>query len=79
MKPIVEPLNDPRIRAVEAASNLRPAYSPFEYFEKWPKLVTPVYYVVGVCSSSDGHEPRMRLRFPTRFPDNVDPRGVKGR
>jgi hypothetical protein len=45
---IVEPLNDPRIRAVEAASNLRvrPAYSPFEYFEKWPKLVTPV--VVGV-------------------------------
>jgi hypothetical protein len=48
MKPIVEPLNDPRIRAVEAASNLRvrPAYSPFEYFEKWPKLVTPV--VVGV-------------------------------
>jgi hypothetical protein len=50
MKPIVEPLNDPRIRAVEAASNLhvRPAYSPFEYFETWPKLVTPVYGVVGV-------------------------------
>lgn len=50
MTPIVEPLNDPRIRAVEAASNLRvrPTYSPFEYFEKWPKLVTPVYCVVGV-------------------------------
>jgi hypothetical protein len=50
MKPIVEPLNDPRIHAVEAASNLRgrPGYSPFEYFEKWLKLVTPVYCVVGV-------------------------------
>jgi hypothetical protein len=50
MTPIVEPLNDPRIRAVKAASNLRvrPAYAPFEYFEKWPKLVTPVYCVVGV-------------------------------
>jgi len=50
MKPIVDPLNDPRIPAAAAASNLRvrPAYSPFEYFEKWPKLVNPVYCVVGV-------------------------------
>jgi hypothetical protein len=50
-KPIVETLNDPSIRTVEsAASNLRvrPAYSPFQYFEKWPKSVTPVYCVVGV-------------------------------
>jgi hypothetical protein len=38
------------IHASVAASNLRirPAYSPVEYFGKWPKLVTPVYYVVGV-------------------------------
>ena len=49
-KPNVEPLYDPRIRAVEAAGNLRvrPAYSPFEYFETGPKLVTPAYCVVGV-------------------------------
>jgi len=45
-----EPLKDPLIGAAEAMSNLRvrPAYSPFEYFEKWPKLVPPVYCVVGV-------------------------------
>jgi hypothetical protein len=50
MKPIVEPLSDPRVSAGEAASNLRvrPAYSPFEYFETLPKLVPPVYCVVGV-------------------------------
>jgi hypothetical protein len=34
--------------------------------------------VLACGSSSDGHEPRMRFRFSTRFPDNVDPRGVKG-
>jgi hypothetical protein len=48
--PVVGPLNDPRTRAEEAASHLRvrPTYSPFEYFETVPKLINPIYCVVGV-------------------------------